>query len=219
VAGLTAEAVGENLAVIRERIEKAGRDPDRIEIVAVTKGFGLDAVEAALANGLFELGENRAPELLHKAEASPPDVHWHYLGNVQRNKVAKLAEHVDLWQAVDRVAAGEEIATRAPGAHVLIQVNISGEPQKHGCTPADARHLFSDLTRLGLEVEGLMGVGPTGPPEASREAFDLLEGLKNELELHVVSMGMSDDLELAVQKGSNMLRIGRGLFGERVSTT
>src|SRR4051812_1063511 len=127
---ITAEAVGERLAEIRQRIKMSGGDPDRITIVAVTKGFGIDAVEAAVANGLWDCGENRAAELLDKAPRGPAEVRWHYLGNVQRNKVAKLAEHVHVWQAVDRVAAGEEIAKQAPGARVLVQVNVSGEPQK-----------------------------------------------------------------------------------------
>jgi uncharacterized pyridoxal phosphate-containing UPF0001 family protein len=219
VARLTAEFVGERLADIRARIENAGGDPDWITIVAVTKGFGLEAVEAAVANGLLDCGENRAGELLHKAPRGPAEVRWHYLGNVQRNKVAKLTGYVALWQGVDRMAAGEEIAKRAPGASVMIQVNISGEPQKHGCRPEDAGKLFSAFTGLGLDVEGLMGVGPTGPPEAVRKSFHLLADLSNELEIGVCSMGMTDDLEAAVQEGTTMLRIGRGLFGDRPSTT
>jgi pyridoxal phosphate enzyme (YggS family) len=219
MAGVTPATVGARLAEVHARIEAAGGDVDRITVVAVTKGFGIEAIAAAVANGLVDCGENRASELLYKATAGPPDVYWHYLGNVQRNKVAKVAEHVDLWQAVDRVAAGEEIAKRAPGARVLIQVNVSGEAQKHGCWAADAPVLAHALRDMGLEVEGLMAVGPMGPPEAARAGFRALSGLANQLEVAAVSMGMTDDLEVAVQEGSTMLRIGRGLFGERPSTT
>src|SRR4051794_28362311 len=122
---VTAAAVAERLAEVRARIEQAGGDPERVTVVAVTKDFGPDVVEAAVANNLFDCGENRADQLVTKAEACA-SVRWHYLGNVQRNKVPRLAPHVALWQAVDRVAAGEEIAKRAPGAHVLVQVNVSG---------------------------------------------------------------------------------------------
>jgi pyridoxal phosphate enzyme (YggS family) len=218
MAGLTSATVGERLAEVRDRIEAAGGDSQTITLVAVTKDFGLAAVEAALANGLRDLGENRAEDLLSKAASGPTDVRWHYLGNVQRNKVARLAEHVELWQAVDRGAAGQEIEKRAPGAHVLVQINMSGEAQKHGCWPADAPALVQELQGVGLEVEGLMAVGPTGPPEAARPGFRALADLANRLELKQLSMGMTDDLEVAVQEGSTMLRIGRGLFGERPST-
>jgi pyridoxal phosphate enzyme (YggS family) len=213
--------VGERLADVRDRVEKAGGDWRAITLVAVTKDFGLDAVEAALHNGLRDLGENRAEQLAAKAQdaGADADVRWHYLGRVQRNKVARLAPHVALWQAVDRLVAGKEIATRAPGATVLVQVNVSGEAQKHGCPPQDAPALVTHLGALGLDVAGLMAVGPTGPPEAARPGFRLLRQLADELGLSVRSMGMTDDLEVAVEEGSSMLRIGRGLFGERPSTT
>lgn len=219
MAGLTSEAVGERLADVHRRIEVAGGRVDRITIVAVTKGFGPEEVEAAVAHGLLDCGENRAEELVAKAPVCSADVRWHYLGNVQRNKVHKLASDVALWQAVDRVAAGEEIAKRAPGAGVLVQVNISGEPQKHGAREDDVPSLVDALVGLGLDVQGLMAVGPTGPPEAARPGFRALTALADRLGLPVRSMGMTDDLEVAVQEGSTMLRIGRALFGERPSTT
>ena len=218
MAGLTAEGVGERLAEVRDRIERAGGDPRSLTIVAVTKDFGLDAVQAALDNGLHDFGENRADQLMAKAAAVPTGVVWHYLARVQRNQVRKIAAHVDLWQAVDRVAAGEEIAKRAPDADILVQVNVSGEPQKHGARPEDVPGLVVQLTTLGLDVLGLMAVGPTGPPEAARPGFKTLRRLASRLALPVCSMGMTDDLEVAVQEGTTMLRIGRGLFGERPST-
>jgi hypothetical protein len=129
--------------------------------------------------------------------------------------VQALASIVGVWQAVDRVAAGEEIAKRAPGAQVLVQVNISGEPQKHGARTEDVPALVEHLGGLGLDVRGLMAVGPTGPPEAARPGFRSLVALADRLALPVRSIGMTDDLEVAVEEGSTMLRIGRGLFGPR----
>src|SRR5439155_26171360 len=96
---------------------------------------------------------------------------WHFLARVQRNQVRKIAAHVDLWQAVDRVAAGEEIAKRAPDADNLVQVNVSGEAQQHGARPDDGPGLVVHLSTPGLDVRGLMAVGPTGPPEAARPGF------------------------------------------------
>jgi hypothetical protein len=215
VARLSAADVGERLAAIRERIEKAGGDPDRITVLAVTKDFGPDAVEAAVDNGLTDVGENRADQLTRKAGAITRHVRWHYLARVQRNKVQALASIVDVWQAVDRVAAGEEIANRAPGAQVLVQLNISGEPQKHGARGEDVPELVEHFGALGLDVRGLMAVGPTGPPEAARPGFRSLVALADQLALPVRSIGMTDDLEVAVEEGSTMLRIGRGLFGPR----
>ncbi len=219
MAGLSAERVAERLAEVRHRIERVGGACRAITLVAVTKDFGPDAVEAAAANGLVDVGENRAEQLVEKATAVEGVIRWHYLGRVQRNKVAALAPHVSLWQAVDRLAAGEEIAKRAPGAAVLVQVNVSGEPQKHGTRADDGPVLVEQLARLELDVRGLMAVGPTGRPEAARPGFRALVALADRLALPVRSMGMTDDLEVAVQEGSTMLRIGRGLFGERPSTT
>jgi uncharacterized pyridoxal phosphate-containing UPF0001 family protein len=133
---------------------------------------------------------------------------------VQRNKVRAIAAAVDIWQAVDRLAAGTEISRRAPGAEVLVQVNVSGEAQRNGCDPDEARALVDDLVGLGLDVRGLMAVGPA-PPQDARPAFRLLAALADRLGLPVRSMGMSDDLEAAVSEGSTMVRVGRALFGPR----
>jgi PLP dependent protein len=212
---VSADAVAERLADIRRRITAAGGNVSDIAVVAVTKDFGPDAVAAAVGNGLYDCGENRADQLVAKASSSERTVRWHYLGRVQRNKVSALASHVSLWQALDRTAAGAEIAKRAPGASALVQVNVSGEPQKHGCPPDDVAALVDGTRDQGLDVQGLMAVGPAGPPEAARPGFRLLRDLAEQLSLPIRSMGMTDDLEVAVQEGSTMLRIGRGLFGDR----
>src|SRR4051812_24156813 len=122
-----AELVVSNLEQARARIRAAGGDD--VRIVAVTKGFGADAVDAARQAGLTEVGENYADELTAKWE---PGLRWHFLGTIQRNKVRSLAGKVDVWQGVDREAAGREIAKRAPGAAVLVQVNLAGDPRRNG---------------------------------------------------------------------------------------
>jgi pyridoxal phosphate enzyme (YggS family) len=209
------DAVAERLAGVRERIAAAGGDPEAITVVAVTKGFGADAVRAATAAGLDQIGENYAQELLAKsAEVQGPT--WHFLGRLQRNKVRALTEIVSLWQSVDRVELAEEIARRAPGAAALVQVNVSGEPQKGGCAKEDAPGLVAAARALGLEVRGLMAVGPTGAPEDARPAFRWLADLGRDLALPHLSMGMTDDLEVAVQEGATIVRIGRALFGPRL---
>jgi pyridoxal phosphate enzyme (YggS family) len=175
-------------------------------------------VAAAAAAGLWDLGENYAQELVAKAGSAPAAVRWHFLGPVQRNKVPALASHVTLWQALDRVAAGEAIARRRPGARVLVQVNVSGEAQKGGCAPEDAAGLVASLRTLGLDVAGLMAVGPAGPPEGARPGFRRVADLGRRLQLRELSIGMSADLEVAVEEGATMVRIGQSLFGPRPGT-
>jgi pyridoxal phosphate enzyme (YggS family) len=197
--------------MVHERIEQAGGDPAAVTVVAVTKGFGREAVDEAAAAGVTDFGENLVDQLVAKRD----DTHsWHFLGRVQRRDVRRAAG-VTMWQSVDRIAAGEEIATRWPGAAVLVQVNVSGEPAKLGCPPDGTAALVHALQPLDLDVRGLMTVGAHGGPDAARPGFATLARLADDLELPVRSMGMSDDLEVAVQEGSTMVRIGRALFGPR----
>jgi hypothetical protein len=201
------------LAVVHQRITRAGGDPEQVRIIAVTKGFGSEAVLAARAVGLTDVGENYAAELESKAPG-PPGTHWHFLGAIQRNKVKGLAPLVDLWQGVARHAEGERIAQYAPGARVLIQVDTSGGlPGRNGCPPGDVTALAASLAGLDLRLEGLMTVAPPGESEAV-PAFHAVRRLADALGLAERSMGMSEDLEAAVAAGSTMVRIGRALFGE-----
>jgi len=216
-------AVVDRLAQVRERIAATGRDPRDVVVVAVTKGFGVEAVEAATAAGIGDVGENYARELAGKFETSGGQVdgrRWHFLGRVQRNKVRAIAPAVHLWQGVDRAAAGEEIARRAPGAGVLVQVSIAelstaGDSDRNGCEPDAVPALVERLDGLGLRVRGLMAVGPAGPPELARAGFRKVVALADRLDLPERSMGMTDDLGVAVEEGSTMVRVGRGLFGVR----
>jgi uncharacterized pyridoxal phosphate-containing UPF0001 family protein len=215
--------VADRLAAVRARIAATGRAPGDIVIVAVTKGFGVEAVEAAAAAGLVDVGENYAQELVDKYDGVAGR-RWHFLGRVQRNKVRSIASAVHLWQGVDRVAAGEEIARRAPGAGVLVQVRIDGGitpdggaavDDRNGCDPDDVPALVEHLDGLGLDVRGLMAVGPRGGPELARPGFRKVTALADRLGLAERSMGMTNDLDVAVEEGSTMVRVGRGLFGPR----
>lgn len=212
------EVIAERVAVVRDRISAAGGDPEAVVLVAVTKGFGPEVALAAAGAGLADLGENYAQELVPKVaalDAAGLSPRWHFLGRLQRNKVRLVAPHVSLWQSVDREALGREISRRAPGASVLVQVNLSGEEQKGGCGRDEVSPLVEALEALGLDVRGLMGVGPADDPDATREGFRWLRAAVERRGLAVCSMGMSGDLEVAVGEGSTMVRVGTGLFGPR----
>jgi pyridoxal phosphate enzyme (YggS family) len=205
--------LAERLEEVRARIEGAGRDPSGVTIVAVTKGYGPEAAEAAYAAGCRDFGENYAAELEAKAAAVPADARWHFLGAVQRNKVKAVAGRVSLWHGLDRQAAGAEIAKRSPGAAVLVQVNLAGDAGRNGCRPENAPALVDELRALGLDVRGLMGVA--GLDREPDPQFRALAQLARDLALPELSMGMSGDLEAAVREGATILRVGTALFGAR----
>jgi pyridoxal phosphate enzyme (YggS family) len=211
------EGVAERLSQIRDRITAAGGDWRTITVVAVTKGFGFEVVEEAYAAGLRDFGENYAQALMGRTAAratawpdTPP--RWNYLGAVQRNKVRRLAPHVFSWQGVDRVAEGMEIARHAPGAAVMVQVNVTGAPQRNGCAFEEVPALVEGLREHDLDVRGLMCVGPQDDP---RSAFARLATAAKHAGVVELSMGMSADFEMAVREGSTMLRLGAALFGPR----
>jgi uncharacterized pyridoxal phosphate-containing UPF0001 family protein len=139
----------------------------------------------------------------------------HFIGQIQRNKVRAIASNISLWHSVDRGEVGREIARRRPGASVLAQVNLTREPGRGGCALEDVAQLVDSLRAAGLEVLGLMGVGPAGDPVGSRACFSSLAAEAASLGLRELSMGMSDDLEPAVECGATYVRIGRSLFGSR----
>jgi len=209
----------ERLAGIRARIMAASPDPDGVTLVTVTKGFGPEAVRTAVASGLTVVGENYADELVAKAAAVADDPgpapEWHFLGTIQRNKVPRLAPLVSCWQAVGRIEEGRAIARRQPGARVLVQVDVAGLPGRGGVPPAQVPDLVAALRDEELDVAGLMAVGPPGLPEDARPGFREVGRLADELALPVRSMGMTDDLEVALSEGATMVRLGRALFGER----
>ncbi len=215
-------SLAERLARVRDRIAAAGGDPDRVRIVAVTKQVPAERVAEAVALGCVDLGESYAQEMAAKAarleELLGPDgprLRWHYIGALQRNKVRLVAADVHLWQSVDRLALAAEIARRAPGAPVLVQVNVSGAEQQHGCPPARVGAVVEGCRDLGLDVRGLMCIGARGDEPEVRASFRRLGELADRHDLPERSMGMSGDLELAVAEGATLVRVGTALFGPR----
>jgi uncharacterized pyridoxal phosphate-containing UPF0001 family protein len=183
----------------------------------VTKGFGSEAVAAAVAAGCRAIGENYAQEVVVKAPAArAAGVAVHFIGQLQTNKVRQLAGLVDVWESVDRARLVAELARRAPGAQVLVQVDTTGEQGKGGCPIADVASLVRVATDAGLAVAGLMTVGPTeGGPEAARPGFRAVRKLVDELGLTICSMGMTADLDVALEEGTTEIRLGTALFGPR----
>ena len=209
----------ERLSSIRSRIDASAPNPALVTLVAVTKGFGPEAVRLALGAGLTAVGENYADELVAKAAAVAgepgPAPQWHFLGAIQRNKVPRLAPIVACWQAVCRVEEGRAIARRHPGARVLVQVDVAGLPGRGGVPPMAVGELVAALRDEDLDVAGLMAVGAPGPAEGARAGFREVRRLADQLDLGIRSMGMTDDLEVALSEGSTMIRVGRALFGSR----
>jgi pyridoxal phosphate enzyme (YggS family) len=214
--------IAERLQRVRRQIVDAGGSD--VEVLAVTKGHPATLVVAAKQAGLTAIGENYAQELVSKfAALAGEDVEGlavHFIGQLQTNKVRHLVDLVDVYETVDRPAIVAELAKRAPGARVLVQVNTTGEASKGGCSPDVVASLVRQARSAGLAVEGLMTVGPTtGGPEASRPGFHLVRGLCDDLGLATCSMGMSDDFVVAVEEGSTRVRLGSVLFGVRPAPT
>jgi PLP dependent protein len=210
--------LAERLQRVRTQIVETGGGD--VEILAVTKGHPVEVVEAAAEAGLGAVGENYAQELVDKFAGRSFGVAVHFIGQLQTNKVRQIVELVEVYETVDRPSLIAELAKRAPGARVLVQVNTAAEPTKGGCSPADVPSLVDKARSAGLAVEGLMTVGPTeGGPEAARPGFRVVRGLCDRLGLMTCSMGMSDDFIVAVQEGSTRVRLGSVLFGKRPALT
>ena len=215
---IDANEVADRVAHVRSVISNAGGTA--VSLVAVTKSFGIDALRVALTAGCDAVGENYAQELLEKIAEGAPSIDVHFIGALQSNKVRTLAGHIALWQSVDRDSVVDELGRRAPGATILIQVDTTGEPSKGGVTPAQLDALRVRAESRGLIVKGLMTIGPTdGTQDECEKSFGMLRHLVNEQGLSVCSMGMSADYPIAVACGSTMVRVGSGLFGDRVRVT
>lgn len=219
-----------NIADVRGRVraaaERSGRSGGDVTLVAVTKSFPADVVVAAADAGVIDLGENRAQELKEKAVAVPRDLRWHFIGHLQTNKARHVVGVAHLIHSVDRYGLGEEIArqarARAATQKVLIEVNISGEPTKHGVEPAGALALALEVEQLdGIQVLGLMTMAPyADDPESSRPYFadlrELGERLRTALpDADALSMGMTRDFEVAIEEGATLVRVGEAIFGAR----
>lgn len=208
--------VADRISLVRDEILRAGGVG--VQLVAVTKSFPRDAIVAAALGGCDAVGENYAQELLAKMEEGVPPVGIHFIGGLQSNKVKSIAPYVALWQSVDSMSVIHEIAKRAPGARVLLQVNTTGEQSKGGIATDDVSAFHDAALQSGLTVEGLMTIGPTeGSVSQRRDSFTVLRQMVDELGLSVCSMGMSDDFVQAVECGSTMVRVGSRLFGQRLT--
>ncbi|MEO6652865.1 MAG: alanine racemase [Ilumatobacteraceae bacterium] len=211
-----------NLAGVRSLIEAAGGD-DHVEVLAVTKGFGAEIVDVAVAIGCRSIGENYAQEVVAKRGAieAHTAIEVSFIGQLQSNKIRQLAGIVSVWASVDRAKLVREIARRDPGARIMLQVDtasVSGvaEPGKGGCPIADLDDLVAIVHDAGLDLRGLMTVGPTtGGPESARPGFEAVRAAVDRYGLAVCSMGMTNDLDVAVRCGSTQVRIGTALFGSR----
>ncbi|HMA41344.1 MAG TPA: YggS family pyridoxal phosphate-dependent enzyme [Gemmatimonadales bacterium] len=224
----------ERLALIRAEIARrqaAGGWTHPVTIVAVTKGFGPDAVAAARAAGLPDVGENRVQEALDKmAAVADAGVVWHLIGHLQRNKARLIPGRFALVHSVDSLPLAEELAHRAAGQgvrqRVLVQVNVAAEEQKSGCPLADAPALLRSVAGLeALALEGLMAMAPlTDDAEVQRTTFRGLRRLRDAMKeeglwVPTLSMGMSADFATAVEEGATVIRLGTALFGARTTGT
>jgi len=228
------EDICKNLESVQRRIksacENAGRNPDEIMLVAVSKTMSVNKIKKAFTCGQIHFGENRARELQDKMEAIEEDrIQWHMVGPLQTNKVKYMVDRVNWIESIPKRKTLREIEKRASRIDrvidTLIQVNISGEEQKSGCEPGDLAEILEYASGLDhVRVRGLMGIASlVEDPEEVRGEFQLLRKLRDDhrsynagnVQLEHLSMGMTNDLEVAIEEGSTMVRVGRAIFGER----
>jgi len=221
--------IAENLQAVRERIAaaaaRAGRDADSVRLVAVSKGRSLEAIREAMRAGQKAFGENRAQELREKALLLGEDVEWHFVGHLQRNKVNMVVGKVALIHSLDSRKLAAAVSARALALatvqDVLLQVNVSGEESKSGVEKGGAADLLGEILSLpGLRVRGLMTIAPVwAEGEKSRPFFRALRELRDALreacpraDLSLLSMGMTQDFEVAVEEGADIVRVGTAIF-------
>jgi pyridoxal phosphate enzyme (YggS family) len=224
-AGFVDMDISQNLQDVEQRVAQAaqrvGRSPEEITIVAVTKGLTAQAVEAALEAGIRHIGENRVQEAREKkARLSTLQMcpTWHMVGHLQTNKVKTAVEIFDIIHSIDSLRLAEALSGRTRNTiPVLLQVNISREEPKSGFPEAEVPTAVEKIALLPrLEVKGLMTIAPlVRDPEEVRPVFRRLRELGDSLRMKHLSMGMSDDFEVAVEEGATMVRIGRAIFGKR----
>ena len=223
--------ISANLQAVRERIDAAahrfGRDPAGIALLAVSKTWPADSVRAAAAAGQRAFGENYVQETVEKiAELAPLALEWHFIGPLQSNKTRLVAEHVDWMHSVERLKIAERLSQQRPASlaplNICLQVNVSGEATKGGCTLEEAPVLAAKIATLpNIRLRGLMCIPePADDFEAQRQPFRLLRELYDNLRvqglsLDTLSMGMSHDMEAAIAEGATIVRVGTAIFGDR----
>ncbi|MGB9588677.1 MAG: YggS family pyridoxal phosphate-dependent enzyme [Armatimonadota bacterium] len=221
-------SIAENVLRVRESIseaaQQAGRDPNSIKLVAVTKTVDVSGIQEAIRAGVTDIGENYVQEAADKFASIGPSVRWHMIGHLQTNKVRRAIPIFDLIQSVDSAHLAKEIGKRSLGlgktTEVLVEVNISGEESKYGVKPSSALDLCCEVACVeGVSLSGLMGIAPfTDNEVVIRKSFVMLRSLWEKLPaVHRkwLSMGMTSDFRIAIEEGSNMVRIGTAIFGPR----
>lgn len=227
-------SIKENLSSIRQNVDnfskRVNRDSEEITIVAVTKTVDVDAVLEAIENGVTDVGENKPQELSRKYETIGDKVNWHLIGSLQTNKVKYIIDKVDMIHSLDRQALCEEIQKRAEHINktinCLVQVNMSKEESKHGLDESDVIEFVNhvSINYKNIQIKGLMTMAPFSENEEEvRKVFKGLKQLSIEIDrmnipnvsMENLSMGMSNDYEIAIEEGSNIVRIGTSIFGER----
>ena len=225
--------IKENLANVRKNIEesckKVGRDVSEVTLITVSKTKPLSDLRIAYEEGSRDFGENKVQELVSKIDEMPSDVKWHLIGHLQRNKVKYIAGKVAMIHSVDSYRLAEEINLQAKKNScvipILIEINIAGEDTKFGIKPEEAEELIREISELeNVKVSGLMTIAPNvANPEENRAYFKAMKDLfvdissKNidNVEMKVLSMGMTNDYTVAVEEGATMIRVGTGIFGAR----
>ena len=225
--------IKENLEAVRNKIketcDKAGRKRDEVTLIAVSKTKPLEMLMEAYENGCRDFGENKVQELLSKYPEMPSDVRWHMIGHLQRNKVKYIIDKTALIHSVDSLKLAEEISREAVKkgltVSVLIEVNIAGEESKFGVMPYDTLSLVEEAALLpGIAIQGLMTVAPyVENPEENRQYFAQLKQLSvdinkksiDNVNMNVLSMGMTGDYAAAILEGATCVRVGAGIFGDR----
>jgi hypothetical protein len=216
VARLNAEVVHANLEAVRARVEHAaqrsGRDAGDVEILVAVKYVGAEDIETLAQAGVTLVGENRAQDLIEKVTRAPGRLRWHFIGAVQSRKVKLIVDHVELIHSVASDSVLRELERHAPpGFQILVEVNVAGEQGKAGIAPDE---LDAFIARSPVAVAGLMAMPPLATePERSRVHFAALAELARERGLPTLSMGTSQDFEVAVEEGATIVRIGAILFG------
>jgi pyridoxal phosphate enzyme (YggS family) len=219
-----ADDIREGLVAVERRIvaacDRAGRRREEVLLVAVSKTFPASDVEAAIAAGATHVGENKVQETRDKKPLVDGAARWHLIGHLQSNKAKDAVRLYDVIQTVDSFELAEKLARFAETAgkrqDVLLQVNVGGEEQKSGVEPRDVAALAQRIATLpSLRLEGLMTIPPLGEPEEMRPHFRALRTLRDELGLPHLSMGMTDDFDVAIEEGATIVRVGRAIFGSR----
>ena len=211
---------GSDYEKIQDRLEEineivAAKAQNQVNLIAVTKGFTHEEVNIATELGIKNFGENYAQELLAKNPLVDAEISWHYIGQLQSNKIRKVSHLVDVWHSVTSLKLAREIHNRNDQAKILLQVSVLGPSNSKGFEVEELPDLISQLRDENVDVSGLMTMGVPGDMVATRFVFKRLRQLADTFELSECSMGMSDDFEIALECGSSMIRIGSAIFGNR----